>query len=181
MGEEFKLRLRGKTCVFVDWANVHGWERVLERSIEIKRVKSYLSSLGIKQIRFYFGTDSNKKSVGFISRAKKLGFKVVTKPVKYLRIRTGNGYIRKRKCDFDLEIGLDCYERLERYDSFVFWSGDGDYATLYQRLLKKRKQVIVIFGRGCLGIEVSRMRGVYLCSVEKIFPKNIPGLRRGLD
>jgi len=28
-----KLILRGKTIVFIDWANVHGWEKSLKREI----------------------------------------------------------------------------------------------------------------------------------------------------
>jgi len=70
--QKFKLKLKGKTAVFIDWANVYNWKSSLKK-IE------------------------NNKIIAW-----------------------------KRKCDFDLEIGLDCFEGLEKYDGFIFFSGDGD-------------------------------------------------------
>lgn len=56
-------------------------------------------------------------------------------------VKDKNIVIWKRKCDFDLEIGLDCFEMLDDYDGFIFFTGDGDMATLYERLVKRDKQL----------------------------------------
>jgi hypothetical protein len=39
------LKLKGKTAVFVDWANVHGWEEKLKWKIDLKRLYQYLKKL----------------------------------------------------------------------------------------------------------------------------------------
>ena len=48
------LELRGKTAVFIDWANVHGWQKSLKKKVDLKKLFAYLKSYEeIKDIRFY--------------------------------------------------------------------------------------------------------------------------------
>lgn len=164
------LKLKGKTAVFIDWANVHGWEEKLRWEIDLHKLHQYLQLYKqVKDTRFYFGTDTHPASKEQIKQARKVGFKIITKPVKYLPVKDRDITLWRRKCDFDLEIGLDCFERLDEFDSFIFFSGDGDFATLYKRLIKRRKQVIVIFGKGTLGKEVAKIKqGIFLCNVNNI-------------
>ncbi len=76
MEKELKrIILRGKTAVFVDWANVYGWKKILER-----------------------------------------------------------------------------------IESFVFLTGDGDYEPLYKLLIDLKKQVVVIYTKGHLGREIWNMK-----------------------
>ena len=86
----------------------------------------------------------------------------------------------KRKCDFDLEIGLDCFENLDKYNSFVFLSGDGDFETLYQRLIVRNKQVIVVYQPGHLGREIWEMKkGIFKIEAERLgLTKNVPPVLR---
>lgn len=66
--DKFKLRLRGKTCVFIDWANVYGWKDELKGVVDPKKLFDYLRTYReIKQIRFYFGRDKNKRSTRFLN------------------------------------------------------------------------------------------------------------------
>jgi len=62
--EKFKLKLKGKTLVIIDWANVYGWFKKLKWEIDPKRLYQYLKSYSqIKEIRFYFGVEKgNRKS-----------------------------------------------------------------------------------------------------------------------
>lgn len=183
--EKFRLKLKGKTAVFVDWANVYYWKDSLKWKIDLEKLFKYLKSYKeIKEINFYFGTDVHPASREQIKQAQKIGFRVITKPVKYLPKTTESGEIVWiRKCDFDLEIGLDCFERLSKFDGFIFFSGDGDFATLYRRLIRKKKQVIVIFAQGHLGKEIRVIKkGIYLCIVKKLrkeIQKISPRRRRG--
>src|SRR3989338_8865055 len=58
-----KLILRGKAIVFIDWANVYGWEKTLKRSINPKKLYDYLKTYAeVIDIRFYFGDDDHPKS-----------------------------------------------------------------------------------------------------------------------
>jgi uncharacterized LabA/DUF88 family protein len=173
------FKLKGKTSVCIDWANVYNWKSSLKWEIDAKKLFKYLKSYRqIKEIIFYFGTDVHPASKQQIKEARQIGFRVVTKPVKYLPVKDRGITVWKRKCDFDLEIGLDCFERLDKYFSFIFFSGDGDLATLYGRLIKRKKQTIVVFAQGHLGKEIRQLKkGVYLCVVKKIksfIQKNIP-------
>jgi uncharacterized LabA/DUF88 family protein len=178
------LKLKGKTAVFVDWANVHGWEEKLKWKIDLKRLYQYLKNYEeIKQMRFYFGTDQHPASTNQIKSARRIGFYVITKPVKYLPVKDKNIVIWKRKCDFDLEIGLDCFEMLNDYDGFIFFTGDGDMATLYERLVKRDKQVIVVATKWSLGKEVAQIkRGIFILNVRRIksFIKKSPRYKSGV-
>ncbi len=147
------LRFNGDTVVFVDWANVFGWQKELKKVIKPESIfKLFSDNSLVRCVNFYFGTDDNVKSRNFLSNVKKIGFNVITKDVKYIKIKDTD--ITQRKCDFDLEIGLDCLENIDKYKTFVFLSGDGDFATLYERLITKSKQVIVVYEQGHLGKEV---------------------------
>lgn len=169
--EEFRLKLRGKTAVFIDWANVHGWEKSLKREVDPRKLFKHLQSYPeIKNISLYFGTDEHKRSKQFLTKAFKIGFRVITKPVKYIRVtEIEKQKIYRRKCDFDMEIALDCFECLDQFDSFIFFSGDGDFATLYGRLVVRKKQVIVVYSPGHLGKEIWQMRkGIFKTELERL-------------
>lgn len=174
--KNFKLKLKGKTCLLVDWANVHGWEKSLNKKIGFKAIFDYFKKYKeVKELRFYFGIDDNQKSTIFLKNVEKYGYKLITKKVKYLKIKNGGVEIKKRKCDFDLEIGLDCFERLNKYDSFIFLSGDGDFITLYNRLIENKKQVIVVYESGHLGREIWEMKkGIFKTELSKLIKKMSP-------
>ena len=152
-----KLVLKGRAIAYIDWANVHGWELSLKREIDIGRLFAYLKGYTeMHDIRLYFGTDTHPKSGAFLDRAAKAGYIVTTKPVKYILEAEIEGQkIYRRKCDFDMEMCIDVHEALqEDVNSFIFFTGDGDFAPLYQKLTHLGKQVIVIYSPGHLGKEI---------------------------
>lgn len=183
------LKLKGKTAAYIDWANVYGWRKTLKGEPDPKKIFKYLSKYKqVKEISFYFGSDVHPKSKLFLDKIKKIGYRLITKPVKYLKVKIDSGeWIGRRKCDFDLEIGLDCFETQDKYDSFVFFSGDGDFATLYKRLIKRKKQVIVVYAKGHLGREIWEMKqGIFKVELPRLGkldqPKKCPPTEgRGRD
>ncbi|MDZ7587481.1 MAG: NYN domain-containing protein [Patescibacteria group bacterium] len=184
--DQFQLKLQGKTAVFIDWANVYRWKDSLKKVVDLEKLYHHLKTYRqVKEINFYFGTDVHPASKSQIKRAHEIGCRIITKPVKYIRTLTETGeWVNLRKCDFDLEIGLDCFERLDKFDGFIVFSGDGDFATLYERLINKRKQVIVIYMYGSLGREVWNIkRGIFKASILKlgvnVFKKMTPNRRSG--
>ena len=151
------LELKGKTAVFIDWANVYHWEKSLKKAVSPKKLFKYLKKYkSIEQINFYYGRDKHLKSKIFLEEIKKIGYCLTTKPVKYITAgKVGETVIRIRKCDFDIEICMAVYECLEKdYRSFVFFSGDGDFAPIYRYLIGHKKQVIVIYEKGFVGREI---------------------------
>lgn len=168
------LRLKGKTAVFIDWANVHGWSKSLKKDIDPRKLYRHLRTRKeILDIYFYFGTDTHPKSKMFLTRMKHLGYKVTTKPVKYIFVAEVNRQkIYKRKCDFDMEICIKVHELLGKdIQSFIFFTGDGDFEPLYQLLIGLKKQVIVVYVRGHLGREVWDLkRGIFKVELPRLMP-----------
>lgn len=162
--EKFKLKLRGKACVFIDWANVYGWTDRLDKPVDPRKLYRYLKTYKeIKNIRFYFGLDKHPKSKQFLQKVRHIGYTVITKEVKYIPVSIDTSYFKtiikeikasldnvkhletkevekilqilnkkvlRRKCDFDMEIALDTFEGLQKFNSFIFFTGDGDFAAL---------------------------------------------------
>lgn len=70
----FRLRLRGRAAVFVDWANVYGWKKSLKEEVDSRKLYKYLKSYKeIKDINLYHGTDQNEHSRKFLRIARSIG------------------------------------------------------------------------------------------------------------
>ena len=89
---KFKLKLNGKTCVLVDWANVYGWKGELKKEPDEEKIIKYLDDYKqIEEVRFYFGKDKTEQSKKFLSKIEKIGYKLVTKEVKYVKVFDDQG------------------------------------------------------------------------------------------
>lgn len=167
-----RLKLRGKAAVFIDWANVYGWKKTLKRELDPAKLFAYLKSYPeISDIRFYFGKDTHPKSVDFLETVELVGYTVISKPVKYIFVAVVEGEkIYRRKCDFDMEVCIDAHRALkEGCDSFIFFTGDGDYEPLYKMLIELHKQVIVIYAAGHLGREIWNIkRGLFKAQLKNL-------------
>lgn len=201
---ESRLILRGKTAVFIDWANVYGWTKSLKKEVDPKKLFKNLKHYPeIKKINFYSGVDKHPKSKEFLVKVKKIGFNVVSKEVKYIPVSLDSSHFKnisyeikdslssiknieskdvenilqilsrsvlRRKCDFDMEICIDAHKAIKNdFGTFLFFSGDGDFAPLYKFLISLHKQVIVIFAHGHMGKEVYQIkRGIFTKAVDKL-------------
>jgi len=167
-----KIILKGNTAVFVDWANVYGWKKSLKSEVNISSLYKYLKSYKeIKEISLYFGKDNHPKSEEFLDQAEKVGCKIITKPVKYILVEnSGTEKIYRRKCDFDMEVCIDVHKKVaENFESFIFFTGDGDFEPLYKLLIEFKKQVIVVYTKGHLGREIWDMkRGIFKVELENL-------------
>ena len=203
MDEGF-FKLKGKTLVIIDWANVYGWFKKLKWEISPKKLYDYLKNYPeIFDIRFYFGVErGNRKSEEFQKQIKDIGYNLISKQVKWVPVSLETSHFKslikellnflggvkninpeilnnvyklaqktifRRKCDFDCEISLDFLNNSDSFDGVILFSGDGDYAVIVNELIKRRKQIIVVFAKGCKGREYEDFKkGLYLCSVKKL-------------
>lgn len=172
MKKEKIFKLRDKVIVFIDWANVYNWRKTLNREIDVLKLYRYLKNYReIKEIRFYFGKDKNIKSKRFLNKVSKIGFTIVTKPVKYIQVaKIESQRIYRRKCDFDMEICMDVHRLLkEKIEGFIFFTGDGDFAPLYKFLINLKKQVIVVYAKNHLGKEIWEIkRGLFKIQISHL-------------
>lgn len=78
----------GKTNVYIDFANVLGWQDKLEWHISLKRLKQFLDSFeNVGSVKFYYGTlKNNDYSKNIVNEVKKYHYELKTKPVKIMRI-----------------------------------------------------------------------------------------------
>ena len=163
--KKLQLNLRDKTAVYIDWANVYGWKKTLKTKPDPQKIFNYLNQLEQIEFKgFYYGTDNHPKSKKFIQLMKKVGYRVKTKSVKQIKIGQVEAKpIFKRKCDLDIEICMDVYQCLDQgFDGFIFFTGDGDFAPLYHYLIKKKKQVIVVYTKEHIGREIWEIKkGVF--------------------
>jgi uncharacterized LabA/DUF88 family protein len=214
--ENFRFKLKGKTLVIVDWANVYGWREKLKWEIDPESLYRYLEEYKeIYDIRFYFGVEKGiKKSETFHKKIKKIGYTVVSKEVKWVPVTIGKEHFRKsirnlfkkygfkeeffeeffeklkkdkdlkrRKCDFDVEITKDIILNLDKFQSLILFSGDGDYKAIVEYLLDIGKQVVVVHPFGLRGKEYNELlkrkrNRPYFCAVDKwlkFFIKKSPG------
>ena len=74
--------------------------------------------------------------------------------------RKGEYYIEDRKCNFDVEIGVDMLLdlHLKKVGTFVLWSGDSDFADPLQKILREGKRAILFATAGRISRELSDLR-----------------------
>ena len=164
--------LKGRAVVFIDWANVYGWSKSLKREIDSAKLFVYLGTYKeVADMRLYFGEDVHPKSIEFLQNAKSSGYTVIRKPVKYIPVAEIEGEkVLRRKCDFDMEVCIDVHQILkEGAESFIFFTGDGDYEPLYKMLIELQKQVVVVYTTGHLGREIWAMkRGIFKVELKNL-------------
>lgn len=86
--------------------------------------------------------------------------------------------VRRRKCDFDVEIARDVCNLSNDFDTLILFSGDGDYSALVDDLISKGKKVIVVFAPGHKGKEYETLQEqvkkkalsyrLFICTVEHL-------------
>lgn len=98
---ELKSLFEGDTHVYIDYANVRNSCGRLGWAIRLSRLKDLLEATGkVNSTRFYFGTIvGDKGSEGFLARARKEGFNVETKPVKFMNLSVNVTSINPQSTD----------------------------------------------------------------------------------
>lgn len=151
---------------------------------EIKEVESrkyVVRTKPVKVMRFpidasSISRDSTTLLDQFIRRALLRKYEVKT--IEYLNDcfvdmnRKGEYFIEDRKCNFDVEIGVDMLLDFERdeADSFILWSGDSDFADPVEKLLQAGKKVVIFATARKVSKELSALRekGLVIFDIQKI-------------
>lgn len=179
--KEFRLRLKGKTAVFIDAANIERsladlgvtlprfkkvpkgvfWKAFPKGywKVDYEKLYKYFKSnsqlIGISFYSARFNTDSHNQFLAFL---KQKGYRLITKPVK--RIKTNEGDFRK--ANFDVEISVDAVSWIKNYDTFILFSGDSDFGYLLNYLNRHDKRTVVISQRGHVSKELIKFSKQYI-------------------
>ena len=86
--------------------------------------------------------------------------------------KKGEFYIQDRKCNFDVEIGVDMLLDCERnsVETFVLWSGDSDFADPLEKLISAGKKVFLFATVRRVSKELSALqgKGLFIFDIQKI-------------
>jgi uncharacterized LabA/DUF88 family protein len=112
----------------------------------------------------------------FIRRALLRNYEIST--IEFLNERfkdmnkKGIFYIEDRKCNFDVEIGVDMLLDCERNsaETFVLWSGDSDFADPIKKIIDAGKGAILFATTRRVSKELSDLapRGLMIFDIQKI-------------
>ena len=84
----------------------------------------------------------------------------------------GEYFIEDRKCNFDVEMGIDMLldAHTEKFKTCVVWSGDSDFHDPIQQLLQRGKRVLLFATSGRVARELNALReeGLIIFDIQKI-------------
>lgn len=140
--------------------------------LRTKPVKIMRLSINASSIR----PDSTDILDQFVSRALLRKYEIET--IEYLNNKfrdmnkKGEDFIEDRKCNFDVEIGVDMLLDCEKNstDIFVLWSGDSDFADPLKKLMAAGKKVILFATVRRISRELSDLceDGLMIFDIKKI-------------
>ncbi|MBU0569174.1 NYN domain-containing protein [Patescibacteria group bacterium] len=148
---------------------------------EIENRKYVVRTKPVKILKFHIDASSiSKDSTAlldqFIRRALLRKYEIGT--IEYLNERfaemnkKGEYYIEDRKCNFDVEIGVDMLLDCERNnaENFILWSGDSDFSDPIKKLLAAGKRVYLFSSAQNISKELSALTevGLEIFDIQKI-------------
>ena len=173
--------------VFVDASNVWSVVKSLKKFIKYENLKNYFKKkFNSKKIRvFYYdaypkeGTreyDLSKKHKFFTFLKKGLGFEVIKKPLKSIKIiESGINERTEEKGNMDVEITIDAMHNKDKYDIAVFFTGDCDFLVLVNYLKKYNKEVYIFSSKYSISHELKTSGSNYtdLRDVDELIGKDL--------
>ena len=148
-----------KVAIFMDGANIYYTQRSMGWNIDAEKLLNYCKEYGeIVEAVYYSGDNNDPKQKGFLNKLAYIGYSLETKPVKTIRDwETGNSI---QKANLDVEIVLDMFNMVDRYDMAILISGDGDFKRALRQLKARGKEVKVISTRGSVATELVHAMGI---------------------
>ncbi len=160
---------------------IEGDEHSEKEKIEIERNKYILRTKPVKIMRFSIDAssipnDSTALLDQFIKRSLLRRYEVSTVEFLNNRFKDMNTkseyFIEDRKCNFDVEIGVDMLIDCERdsAETFILWSGDSDFADPVEKLISSGKKVVLFATARRVSKELSALRdeGLLIFDIQKI-------------
>ena len=127
-----------KSYAFIDASNIIYGAREEGWLINQKKLIKYLKSkFSISKAFFYYGKDSkNKKKVEFLKKLKQFGY--------ILRVKEIKRFGKRSKANCDVDLTMDMLLLINEYKKAIVLTGDGDFAPLFEYLISKKKEIIII-------------------------------------
>ena len=134
----------GRTYAAIDGSNFYSTSKALGIEVDFGKLLALLNE-GTDLLRVsYFTAIDESGTTGVRPLCDWLafnGFNVVTKPAKTY---SGTDGQRRLKGNMDIEITVDALEMAKHFDTYVLFSGDGDFTYLVKALQRAGKRVVVV-------------------------------------
>ena len=88
----------------------------------------------------------------FLTALRHLGFTIREKSIKETLDQTSSSVIRR--ANLDIEIVIDMFSTVNRYDVAVLMSGDGDFERAVELIRSRGKEIIGVGTRGMISSEL---------------------------
>lgn len=144
-----------KAIVFIDGSNTYFAQKKMGKWLDWIKVKKFLeATYSIADYKYYAGVrTTDQKTKSFLKKLGKIGFSVITKPVKIVTDEKGNTF---EKANFDVEMTADILLSLKELDLVIIFSGDSDFAYLCTLIHKNKKRVHFFASKRTLAWELRK-------------------------
>ena len=148
-----------RILVSVDGSNLFYTQKKLGWDINLVNLLDVCKEYGeVVEAIYYSGASNEGNQCKFHDWLAYNGYSLVTKPLKTITDYT-TGQVTQ-KANLDIEIVLDMFNMIDRYDMAILISGDGDFERALQQLKSRGKEIKVISTRGCVASELVHTAGI---------------------
>ena len=150
-----------RISIFVDGSNFFFLQKdCLRWFIDPKKLLNWIKERGeVVDATYYASTDpANDKQAAYLKALYHIGFAVEQKPIKLFTQEDGT---EKHKANLDIEIVVDMFNTIDRYDEAILISGDADFSKPLQMLKARGKQFLVLSTKGFVAKEVRQIAGMH--------------------
>lgn len=161
-----------KVNVFIEGSNVYFAQKKMGKWLDWVKVNKYLSkTYDVRGIHYYAGVRKNDQKVqAFLRKLGKVGFTIISKPVKIIIDETGR---KIEKANFDVEITGNVLKSLGSIEAIILFSGDSDFDYLVKLIHQEGKQLFVYSSKKTLSWELK------LSADKHFLLENFPHLTKG--
>lgn len=148
-----------RVAIFLDGANFFYTQKKLGWNIDAERLLNHCMNFGdVIEAIYYTGISAENNYKKYINKLAYIGYSLVTKPVKTIFDQYSGTYTQK--ANMDIEIVMDMFNMIDRYDVAILISGDSDFERALQLLKSRGKEIKVISTKGCVATELVHTAGI---------------------
>lgn len=148
-----------RIAVFVDGENLFYTQKKLNWHIDVKKLLCFCRSFGnVVEATYYKGVSADCKQQKYLDMLAYIGYSLETKQVKIIKDHESGVTIQK--ANLDVEIVLDMFSSIDKFDVAILISGDSDFDRPLRRLKACGKEIKVISTKGFVATELVHVAGV---------------------
>lgn len=151
-----------KVKIYIDGANIFYTQKRLGWFIDWVKVKTFIEQENdVIEWKYYVGVkDGDEKMLKYLKYLNAVGFNVITKPLKKIKVRKEEiipqtqkeGFIYK--ANFDVEMTADILLDKSKLDQVAIFSGDSDFKYLVKKLKDSGIKTIVYSSKKTISWEL---------------------------